>query len=102
MEIEVGSDFHREKFHAKGLRITEYNYLEIYIYDKWSEAEVPNMEEGQRFVPTEMLLKGGRTSPPRLLSEKELIDLMDKNGIGTDATIAEHIKTIQDRNYAIK
>ena len=27
---------------------------------------------------------------------------MDKNGIGTDATIHEHIKTIQDRNYAEK
>jgi len=27
---------------------------------------------------------------------------MDKNGIGTDATIHEHIKTVQSRNYAIK
>lgn len=27
---------------------------------------------------------------------------MDANGIGTDATIATHIKTIQDRNYAVK
>jgi len=27
---------------------------------------------------------------------------MDKNGIGTDATIHEHIKTIQERHYAIQ
>ena len=27
---------------------------------------------------------------------------MDKNGIGTDATIAQHITTIQDRSYATK
>jgi DNA topoisomerase-3 len=27
---------------------------------------------------------------------------MDKNGIGTDATISEHIKTIQERKYAEK
>ena len=27
---------------------------------------------------------------------------MDTNGIGTDATIHEHIKTIQERNYAVK
>jgi DNA topoisomerase-3 len=27
---------------------------------------------------------------------------MDRNGIGTDATIANHIKTIQTREYAIK
>jgi DNA topoisomerase-3 len=27
---------------------------------------------------------------------------MDKNGIGTDATIATHISTIQTREYVIK
>ena len=38
-----------------------------------------------------------RTQAPSLLSESQLISLMDKNGIGTDATIAQHITTIQDR-----
>ena len=42
------------------------------------------------------------TKPPNLLSESNLIDLMDKNGIGTDATIHEHIKKVQDRGYWIK
>jgi Topoisomerase IA len=27
---------------------------------------------------------------------------MDRNGIGTDATIAQHISTIQERKYAEK
>ena len=49
-----------------------------------------------------MKLEQGTTEPPSLLTEKDLIDLMDKNGIGTDATIHEHIKTIQDRGYAVK
>jgi DNA topoisomerase IA len=35
-----------------------------------------------------------------LSTEVELISLMDKNGIGTDATIATHISTIQSREYA--
>ena len=39
---------------------------------------------------------------PELLSEPELIALMDKEGIGTDATISEHITTILKRNYAEK
>lgn len=34
--------------------------------------------------------------------EVELITLMDQNGIGTDATIATHISTIQNREYATK
>ena len=42
------------------------------------------------------------TSPPSYLSESDLISLMDKSGIGTDATIHQHIKTIQDRKYAEK
>lgn len=44
----------------------------------------------------------GTTSPPRYLSETDLISLMDANGIGTDATMADHIQTIIDRNYVNK
>jgi len=38
--------------------------------------------------------------PPPLLSEADLIQMMNRHGIGTDATIASHITTIQDREYA--
>jgi DNA topoisomerase-3 len=41
----------------------------------------------------------GETSPPSLLTEADLISLMDKHGIGTDATHAEHIETIKTRLY---
>ncbi|CAE7754938.1 RBM39 [Symbiodinium pilosum] len=39
------------------------------------------------------------TEPPSPLTEAELVDLMDRNGIGTDASIPQHIQTIQDRGY---
>ena len=42
----------------------------------------------------------GETSPPNLLTEADLIALMEKHGIGTDATHAEHIEKIQERSYA--
>jgi len=47
-------------------------------------------------------LKEGKTQPPSLLSEQDLIGLMDKNGIGTDATIHQHIETILKWGYAVK
>ncbi|KRH92744.1 DNA topoisomerase III alpha, partial [Pseudoloma neurophilia] len=49
-----------------------------------------------------LFMKKSQTQPPSHLKEPDLISLMDKYGIGTDATIHEHIKKILIRNYAFK
>lgn len=36
------------------------------------------------------------------MSERELIGLMERHGIGTDATVAEHIRKQIERGYATK
>ena len=120
-----------ETFSAKGLMILERNWLEIYTpWERWStgQGELPNVQIGSRIKPTSILMKAGTTAAPQPISGKrlyllsdelllfsnkspflqilflevELISLMDRNGIGTDATIAQHITTIQDRAYATK
>nr|XP_019008510.1 DNA topoisomerase III [Kwoniella pini CBS 10737]OCF47291.1 DNA topoisomerase III [Kwoniella pini CBS 10737] len=88
-----------ELFHTSGLVITQRNYLEVYPYDKWSDSAVPDFQEGEMFTPTIIELKEGSTSKPNLLTEADLVGLMDRNGIGTDATIAEHIAKIIERQY---
>uniref|UniRef100_A0A453IUG3 DNA topoisomerase n=1 Tax=Aegilops tauschii subsp. strangulata TaxID=200361 RepID=A0A453IUG3_AEGTS len=54
------------------------------------------------FVPTSLTLDSGVTRPPPLLAEADLLSCMDKAGIGTDATMHEHIKKLLDRCYATK
>ncbi|QRW00673.1 DNA topoisomerase 1 [Ceratobasidium sp. AG-Ba] len=90
-----------EEFFATGLVVLERNYLEVYKYDKWTGKNLPDFEEGQEFMPSVCELRDGETTSPALLTEADLVTLMDKNGIGTDATIAQHIQTIIDRQYVI-
>ncbi|CUA68183.1 DNA topoisomerase III [Rhizoctonia solani] len=90
-----------EEFYATGLIVLERNYLEVYKYDKWTGKHLPDFQEGQEFMPNVCELRDGETSSPSLLTEADLVTLMDKNGIGTDATIAQHIQTIIDRQYVI-
>lgn len=75
--------------------------MEVYPYDKWAGKKLPDFQRGETFVPDSCELQEGSTSKPKLLTEADLVGLMDKNGIGTDATIAEHIAKIIDREYVI-
>lgn len=92
-----------ETFTASGLAVTERNYLDVYTYKKWlSTQELPNYQQGESVKLTSSQLQEGKTSPPKYMTESELIALMDANGIGTDATIAEHIDKIINRGYVVK
>ncbi|KAJ5500208.1 hypothetical protein LT330_002309 [Penicillium expansum] len=96
IEIQYGD----ESFHTNGLIVLERNYLDVYVYDKWeSSQQLPNFERGELFEPTEANIFEGKTTAPNYLTEPELIGLMDANGIGTDATMAEHIAKIKEREY---
>ncbi|OTF82485.1 DNA topoisomerase 3-alpha [Euroglyphus maynei] len=98
-EETVDIEINDEIFHAKGLRIIEKNYLEVYKYDFWSEKQLPQFVQDECFNPNSIMMKDGRTTAPELLTESDLIALMEKFGIGTDATHAEHIEKIKDRKY---
>ncbi|KAL3468461.1 DNA topoisomerase [Aspergillus heterothallicus] len=96
VEIRYGD----ELFHARGLIVLERNYLDVYVYDKWeSTQQLPNYRMGEEFEPTNANIFDGKTTAPTYLTEPELIGLMDANGIGTDATMTEHIEKIKNRSY---
>jgi DNA topoisomerase-3 len=97
-EIEI--KYGEELFHTHGLTVLERNYLDVYVYDKWESSQtLPRFTLGEVFEPTEAKITDGKTVAPGYLTEPELIGLMDANGIGTDATMAEHIAKIKERQY---
>ncbi|CAF93528.1 unnamed protein product, partial [Tetraodon nigroviridis] len=63
------------------------------------EEAMPTCECGDTFTVDEIKLVEKQTSPPDYLTEAELITLMEKHGIGTDASIPVHINNICQRNY---
>lgn len=91
-----------ELFETQGLQITRQNFLEVYDYDAWSEKVLPDLKEGDVLTDFELSVRQGQTTAPQPLTEASLISKMDENGIGTDATIHEHIKNVQVRGYAKK
>ena len=68
-----------------GLVVTARNYLDVYPYEQWSNRTIPPLQLHERFVPAGLELQPGQTTAPDMLSEADLITLMDKNGIGERA-----------------
>jgi hypothetical protein len=68
------------------LLVLERNYLEVYPYERCNDREMPpEFRLGDRFdVRVELIV--GETEPRSLLKEADLISLMEKYEIGTDAT----------------
>ncbi|CAA6667245.1 unnamed protein product [Spirodela intermedia] len=101
-ETSVEIDIAGEQFSASGRAIISKNYLEVYHFETWGGSIIPTYDIGQQFLPTTLTLDSGVTRPPPLLSESDLLSCMDKEGIGTDATMHDHIKKLLDRCYATK
>ncbi|KNC82673.1 hypothetical protein SARC_05050 [Sphaeroforma arctica JP610] len=101
-ETTVTAAMGNEKFTCKGLVIHALNWYLVYPYEKWNAKTIPHFEEGQQFTPSFLDIVEGATEAPKMLSEAELITLMDENGIGTDATMPEHIANILRRQYALQ
>ncbi|KAK9448919.1 DNA topoisomerase [Limtongia smithiae] len=100
---EVVLDWGGERFSTSGLRVVERNYLDVYPYDRWQTTQaLPEFIQGEAMPIKRATIEEGTTTAPGYLTEPELIQLMDANGIGTDATMAEHIETVLKRQYVVK
>ena len=71
--------------------------MRVFTAQAIAEVALPPMIAGDVLAIVEVTLFEGLTAPPSHLSESELISLMEKNGIGTDASIPTHINNITER-----
>lgn len=91
-----------EVFTVTGKTLLDPGYTTVMTWQAFDKTEiVPNLTEDEVVPVKEMKLSEHQTSPPDYLTESELITLMEKHGIGTDASIPVHINNIGQRNYVI-
>lgn len=98
VEISCGGEF----FVKAGVVVHDRGWLDIYPYSNWVEDVLPHFQVNEVLTFSALEMTESATQPPQLLTEAELISLMDREKIGTDATMHDHIQKIQTRTYAIK
>jgi len=88
------------KLKAKGERILEPGFMEIYPYVSLKK-ELPDFEHGETFPITKKLSKE-QTKPPARYNEASLVKELEKKNLGTKATRAVIVSTLFDRDYLTK
>ena len=67
--------------------------------ESFSSSSLPPFISSQKWPILQIKVEDALTSPPDYLTESDLITLMERNKIGTDASLHTHISTICERNY---
>ena len=96
----VTQDENREIFVWTGSRMVKAGFTAVMPWRDVVDDYVPEgIKKGDTYELVDVRLKEGLTSPPPYLTESDLISLMEKLGIGTDASMAVHINNICERRY---
>ncbi|KAJ8771316.1 hypothetical protein K2173_026493 [Erythroxylum novogranatense] len=88
-----------EFFHCIGQHVTAKGFTSVMPWLGVNTKSLPQFVKSEKIEISRVELSEGKTVPPDYLTESELISLMEKNGIGTDASIPVHINNICERNY---
>ena len=97
---ELDFEVNGESFSVSGKQLIDPGYTRAMHWQALTaEESMPDVKANQLLPVKEVKLNERHTSPPDYLTESELITLMEKHGIGTDASIPVHINNISQRNY---
>ncbi|XP_052797572.1 DNA topoisomerase 3-beta-1-like [Mya arenaria] len=100
LQTTVYFDVGGEHFSFTGKQLLDPGFTGVMTWQAiTSDERVPDFKREQLCPVQDVKLVERQTSPPDYLTESELISLMEKHGIGTDASIPVHINNICERNY---
>ena len=98
--VKVTISINGNRFQLNGRRTLEEGWLRFYKpYVKSEDAVLPPIEEGQKVSVKKVVLEDKFTTPPSRYNPSSLLRRMEKEEIGTKATRAGIIQTLNNRNY---
>lgn len=94
-------------FKADGITVNALGYKEVQSLlgapekDPEEQQPLPDLAEGQQLAVTKLELKEGKTKPPARYNPGNIVKLMNKYKIGTSATSANIIQTLEKRRFIV-
>lgn len=91
-----------QEFKTVGRQMKQLGWAEWSLRKVRGTVNLPHYSVGDK-IATQALIVEGMTKPPKRITEAQLIsEIFPKYGLGTQATRATVIKTIQDRGYVTR
>jgi len=88
---------------ATGRYFIDEGFYQIFPYFRPRDLTyIPQLRVGEKLPVIRVNLEERETKPPPRLTESELLKLLEKNSIGTDATRADYPQIIVERGYVEK
>lgn len=95
--LEIGVK--EEIFDTTGSVMKDPGWLAAYPFETKNDKFLPDIAVKEEVAIKKLSNTKSQTTPPKRLTEAELLTLMDKNRIGTKATAPSHIETNKKRGY---
>lgn len=96
--ISITTDGHR--FYLSGSQVLSRGWMRFYEpYVRFQDVILPPLEKGQVINIKKVFLESRFTEPPPRYNPNSLLRKMEQTEIGTKATRANIIQTLQDRGY---
>jgi len=98
--LKVHLNIGEHRFHLVGRRILVEGWMRFYgAYAPAREVLLPAMKERQRLSVKRIILEDRFTEPPPRYNPSSLLKKMEQTEIGTKATRADIMQTLQERKY---